>query len=127
MKAATTVVAAPLLQSLLPHLPVSPAQLLCSRSLLPLTALALQIASSLSRILSKPMRAGAGPGAKSAKLRRTDQPDAGEDEDDSVDDFKSHFDFKQESSQAPKKSRKRRKASEADGKSRKISSFFAQK
>jgi hypothetical protein len=41
--------------------------------------------------------------------------------------FNSHFDFKQESSQAPKKSRKLRKASEADGKSRKISSFFAQK
>jgi hypothetical protein len=42
-------------------------------------------------------------------------------------DFNSHFDFTQESSQAPKKSRKRRKASEADGKSRKISSFCAQK
>ena len=39
----------------------------------------------------------------------------------------SHFDFKQESSEAPKKSRKRRKASEADGKNRKISSFYAQK
>ena len=41
--------------------------------------------------------------------------------------FNSHFDFKQESSEAPKKSRKRRKASEADGKIRKISSFYAQK
>jgi len=73
------------------------------------------------------MRAGAGPGAESAKLRRSDPPDAGEDEDDSVDDFKSRFDYKQASSQAPKKPRKRRQAPEVDGKSRKISSFFAQK
>ncbi len=80
------------------------------------------------------MRAGAGPratslgsDAKSAKRRRSDPPDADEDEDDSVDDFKSHFDYKQESSQAPKKSRKRRKAPEVDGKSRKISSIFAPK
>ncbi len=51
----------------------------------------------------------------------------GEDEDDSVDDFMSNFDLKQESSQAPKQSRKRRKAPEVDGKIRKISSFFAQK
>ncbi len=81
------------------------------------------------------MRAGAGPrasslgsDAKSAKRRRSGPPDADEDEDDSVD-FNSHFDFKQESRghQAPKKSKKPRMASTADGKIRKISSIFAPK
>ena len=85
------------------------------------------------------MRAGAGPGAessgsdaKSAKRPRSDPSDADEDEDDSNDvlkKFVSNFDYKQESRRhlAPKKSRKPRMASEADGKIRKISSIFAPK
>ena len=85
------------------------------------------------------MRAGAGPGAessgsdaKSAKRPRSDPSDADEDEDDSNDVFKkfvSSFEYKQESRRhlAPKKSKKPRMASEADGKIPKISSIFAPK